>query len=152
MKTSFTASAAAAGEDKGSPTSRVGSRADRGAATLSPAPLAAWPLRGVGYTPHYSFTPPQYYAPRVFLGGRGGRGRSGRGGRGGRGARIPKNDTEKSRKRSAKPHHTILRRFRYELKTTFSFFFVRYVVCIFIFGETVPCVNNIVSRKKNPKM
>jgi hypothetical protein len=46
--------------------------------------------RGAGYTPHYSFTPPQYYAPRVYLGGRGGRGRGDRGGRGGRGARIPK--------------------------------------------------------------
>jgi hypothetical protein len=46
--------------------------------------------RGVGYTPHYSFTPPQYYAPRVYLGGRGGQGRGDRGGRGGRGARLPK--------------------------------------------------------------
>ncbi len=45
MKTSFTASAAAAGEDKTSPAIHVDSRADRGAATPSPAPLAAWPLR-----------------------------------------------------------------------------------------------------------
>ncbi len=47
------------------------------------------PQSGIGgvYTPHYSFTPPQYYAPRVYLGGRG---RGNRGGRGGRGARIPK--------------------------------------------------------------
>jgi hypothetical protein len=36
------------------------------------------------YTPHYSFTPPQYYAPRVYLGGRGRGNRGGRGGRGGR--------------------------------------------------------------------
>jgi hypothetical protein len=41
------------------------------------------PQRGA-YTPHYSFTPPQYYAPRVYLGGRG------RGGRGGRGGRRPR--------------------------------------------------------------
>ncbi len=32
-------------------------------------------------TPHYSFTPPQYYAPRVYLGGRGHGNRGGRGGR-----------------------------------------------------------------------
>jgi hypothetical protein len=46
--------------------------------------------RGAGYTPHYSFTPPQYYAPRIYLGSRGGRGRGERGGRGGRGVRLPK--------------------------------------------------------------
>jgi hypothetical protein len=45
---------------------------------------AAQPAQRGSSTPHYSFTPPQYHAPRVYLGGRGRGNRGGRGGRGGR--------------------------------------------------------------------
>jgi hypothetical protein len=43
----------------------------------------AQPAQRGSSTPHYSFTPPQYYAPRVYLGGRGRGNRGGHGGRGG---------------------------------------------------------------------
>ncbi len=110
MKTSFTASAAAAGEDKTSPAIHVDSRADRGAATPSPAPLAAWPLRAeeVSDTPLTTASLPPSTMRRVFTWAAEAAEDAAAGAvEAGEAPAFRKNGIEKNRKWPAVPHHNI---------------------------------------------
>ncbi len=114
MKTSFTASAAAAGEDRISPASHVDSRADRGVATPSPAPLAEWPLRAEEVSATHLTTaslPPSTMRRESTWAAEAAEDAAAGVGEAGEAPALRKNGTEKIRKRSAKLHHTILRRF-----------------------------------------
>jgi hypothetical protein len=104
MKTSFTASAAAAGEDKNSPTSHADSREDRGAATPSPAPLAAWPLRAGEVSATLLTTaslPPSIMHRESSWAAEAAEDAAVGAGEAGEAPAFRKNGTEKSRKRSA---------------------------------------------------
>ncbi len=112
MRTSFTASAAAAGEDKFSPACHAASRAVTGAVTLSLTPLAAWPLRGeeVAATNHTTASlPPSTTRRESTWAAEAAEDAAAGAGEAGEAPACQRNGTEKRSKLIAMPYPAILR-------------------------------------------